>query len=154
ARRPNERLKKLQRLVPYGYRVASANERAVVHPLRHKRRPIAGFRRPQRSTPCLRKTQAMTAFQVNPIWYDEYWLRDTNDFTGPQVRRCAKRERHLAIKHAPSSIYLQRLFDFFGLQRRRTNDQCPLWVRSGRRLSAPQATWRLKTGRRNRVGPG
>ena len=56
---------------------------------------------------------AMTAFQVNPNWYDEYWLHDTNDLTGPQVRRrpdgsidvdfyfgWAKRERLLAIKHA------------------------------------------------------
>ncbi len=23
--------------------------------------------------------QAMTAFQVNQNWYEEYWLRDTND---------------------------------------------------------------------------
>src|SRR5215813_9387660 len=38
----------------------------------------------------------MTAFQVNPNWYDEYWMRDTNDLTGPQVRR----RRRLAIKHA------------------------------------------------------
>ena len=53
-----------------------------------------------KNSPAWDLEQAMTAFQVNPIWYDEYWLRDTNDFTGPQVRRCAKRERHLAIKHA------------------------------------------------------
>ena len=53
-----------------------------------------------KNSPAWDLEQAMTAFQVNPMWYDEYWLRDTNDFTGPQVRRCAKRERHLAIKHA------------------------------------------------------
>jgi hypothetical protein len=57
--------------------------------------------------------QAMTAFQVNQNWYEEYWLRDTNDLTSPQVQRrldgsidldfyrtCAKRERDLAIKQA------------------------------------------------------
>ena len=57
--------------------------------------------------------QAMTAFQVNPNWYDEYWLRDTNDSTGRQIQRrpdgsididfycgCAARERSLVIKHA------------------------------------------------------
>ena len=52
--------------------------------------------------------QAMTAFQVNQNWYEEYWSRDTNDLTSPQVHRrpdgsididfyrgCAKRERDL-----------------------------------------------------------
>ena len=28
--------------------------------------------------------QAMTAFQVDQNWYEEYWLRDTNDLTSPQ----------------------------------------------------------------------
>src|SRR5215467_8283548 len=46
----------LKRLVAYGYRVAPANEHAVIHPLGHKKRPIEGFLRPQRSTLCLRKT--------------------------------------------------------------------------------------------------
>lgn len=57
--------------------------------------------------------QAMTAFQVNQNWYEEYWLRNTNDLTNPQVHRrpdssididfyCggAKRERDLAVKKA------------------------------------------------------
>jgi hypothetical protein len=57
--------------------------------------------------------QAMTAFQVDRNWYDKYWLRDTNDLTGPQLNRrpdgsididfyrgCAKRERDLTIKQA------------------------------------------------------
>lgn len=56
---------------------------------------------------------AMTAFQVNQNWYEEYWLRDTTDLTSPRVRRrpdgsididfyrgCAKRERDLTIKKA------------------------------------------------------
>jgi len=57
--------------------------------------------------------QAMTAFQINQNWYEEYWLRDTDDLTSPQVQRRpdgsidldfyrgrAKRERDLAIKQA------------------------------------------------------
>jgi hypothetical protein len=57
--------------------------------------------------------QAMTAFQVKQNWYEEYWLRGTNDLTSPQVHRrpdgsidndvyrgYAKRERDLAIKQA------------------------------------------------------
>jgi hypothetical protein len=57
--------------------------------------------------------RAMTAFQVNQNWYEEYWLRDTNDLTTPRIQRrpngsididfyrgCAKRERDLAIKQA------------------------------------------------------
>ena len=61
--------------------------------------------------------QAMTAFQVNQNWYEEYWLRDTNDLTSPQVRRrpdgsidldfyraCAKRERNLTIKQASFAL--------------------------------------------------
>ena len=31
--------------------------------------------------------QAMTAFQVKQNWYEEYWLRGTNDLTSPQVHR-------------------------------------------------------------------
>jgi hypothetical protein len=69
--------------------------------------------------------QAMTAFQVNQNWYEEYWLRDTNDLANPQVPRrpdgsididfyCgrAKRERDLAIKHACFALLavLVRLF--------------------------------------------
>jgi hypothetical protein len=55
--------------------------------------------------------QAMTAFQVKQNWYEEYWLRDTNDLASPLVHRrpdgsididfyrgCAKRQRDLAIK--------------------------------------------------------
>ena len=68
---------------------------------------------------------AMTAFQVNPNWYEEYWLRDTNGLTGPQVHRrldgsididfyrgCAKRERDLATKQACFALLsmLVRLF--------------------------------------------
>ena len=57
--------------------------------------------------------QAMTAFQVNQNWYEEYWLRDTKDLSSPQVHRRpdgsididfyrggAKRERDLTIKKA------------------------------------------------------
>ncbi|HKS87141.1 MAG TPA: hypothetical protein VJR71_16810 [Pseudolabrys sp.] len=57
--------------------------------------------------------QAMTTFQVDPNWYEEYWLRDTKDLTGRQVHRrpdgsididfycgCARRERDLAMKQA------------------------------------------------------
>jgi hypothetical protein len=56
---------------------------------------------------------AMTAFQVNQNWYEEYWLHDTKGLTGPQVHRRpdgsididfyrarAKRKRDLAIKQA------------------------------------------------------
>lgn len=57
--------------------------------------------------------RAMTAFQVDQNWYEEYWLRDTSDLTTARVRRrpdgsidldfyagCAKRERDLVIKQA------------------------------------------------------
>ena len=69
--------------------------------------------------------QAMTAFQVKQNWYEEYWLRDTNDLTSPQVHRrpdgsidndvyrgYAKRERDLAIKQACFALLamLVRLF--------------------------------------------
>jgi hypothetical protein len=67
----------------------------------------------------------MTAFQVNENWYEEYWLRDTNDLTSPHVHRrpdgsididfyrgCAKRKRDLAIKQACFALLamLVRLF--------------------------------------------
>jgi hypothetical protein len=61
--------------------------------------------------------KAMTTFQVKRDWYEEYWLRDANDLTNPQVHRradgsidinyycgCAKRERDLAIKRACSGL--------------------------------------------------
>src|SRR5262249_6869389 len=69
--------------------------------------------------------QAMTAFQVNQNWYEQYWLRDANDLSSPQVRRrpngsidvdfyreCVKRERDLAIQKAcfASAAALVRLF--------------------------------------------
>ena len=69
--------------------------------------------------------QAMTAFQVDQNWYEEYWLRDTNDLTSPQVHRrpdgsididfyreCAKRKRDLAMKQACFALLamLVRLF--------------------------------------------
>ena len=31
--------------------------------------------------------KAMTTFQVKQDWYEEYWLRDANDLTNPQVHR-------------------------------------------------------------------
>jgi hypothetical protein len=61
--------------------------------------------------------KAMTTFQVKQDWYEEYWLRDANDLTNPQVHRrtdgsidmnfyrgCAKRERDLAMKRACSGL--------------------------------------------------
>lgn len=69
--------------------------------------------------------QAMTAFQVKQNWYEEYWLRDTNDLTSSQVYRrpdgsidiefyrgYAKRERDLAMKQACYALLamLVRLF--------------------------------------------
>lgn len=98
--------------------------------------------------------QAMTAFQVNQNWYEEYWLRDTSDLTRPQVHRrpdgsididlycgCAKRERDLTIKKACFALLamLVRLFrlksgrltSFVKQRLSRTNDKCPLCVISG-----------------------
>ena len=106
-----------------------------------------------KNSPAWDLEQAMTAFQVNPMWYDEYWLRDTNDFTGPQVRRCAKRERHLAIKHAFFDL-LATSIRFFRLAKATyptTN------VRFGSEADDdflhPKPLGDQKTGRRNRVGP-
>jgi hypothetical protein len=59
--------------------------------------------------------KAMTVFQVNQNWYEEYWLRNTNDLTSPHLRPDgsididfyrgrAKRERDLAIKQACSTL--------------------------------------------------
>ena len=71
--------------------------------------------------------QAMTAFQVKQNWYEEYWLRDTNDLTSSPVHRrpdgsididfyraCAKRERDLAMKQACFALLaiLLRYFRF------------------------------------------
>lgn len=74
--------------------------------------------------------QAMTAFQVNQNWYEEYWLRDTSDLTRPQVHRrpdgsididlycgCAKRERDLTIKKACFAL-LAMLVRLFRLEKR------------------------------------
>ena len=83
---------------------------------------------------------AMTAFQVNPDWYEEYWLKPptTAHVGGPYVRRLhngsidcdfyrshAKRERDMAIKK-------------FGLTLLATIAQ--LFRRAGSRLRANQAT--------------
>jgi len=54
--------------------------------------------------------QAMTAFHVDPNWYDEYWLRDANESTGPRVRR----RRH--IRHAVFAL-LAVASRFFRLQK-------------------------------------
>ena len=69
--------------------------------------------------------QAMTAFQVNQNWYEEYWLRDRKDLTSLQVQRrsdgsidldfycaSAKRERDLAIKQACCTL-LAKLAQLF-----------------------------------------
>ena len=44
--------------------------------------------------------QAMTAFQVDQNWYEEYWLRDTNDFpdqsASPSSARWLNRHRFLS----------------------------------------------------------
>lgn len=71
--------------------------------------------------------QAMTVFQVKQNWYDEYWLRDRNDLTSPQVHRrpdgsididfyryCANRERDLAMKQACFAL-VAMLIRFFRL---------------------------------------
>jgi len=94
---------------------------------------------------------AMTTFQVNQNWYEEYWFRDTNGFAGSQVhhrpdgsididyyRECAKRERDLVIKQACFALLakLGRLFRFakpalYILRKQRlsrTNDQGSLWL--------------------------
>jgi hypothetical protein len=97
-----------------------------------KGNPIAGFNMEQKEHAVSLKSSlpwdlehAMTAFQVNQNWYEEYWLRDTNDLITPQVHRrpdgsididfyrgCAKRERDLAMKQACFALLamLARLF--------------------------------------------
>ena len=93
---------------------------------------------------------AMTTFQVNPNWYETYWLRDTKDLTGQCVhrrpdgsvdfdfyRRCAKHERDLAIKKACVALSAM-LGRFFGLQgRRSTSTRRPLFQSIYQRLSHP-----------------
>lgn len=88
--------------------------------------------------------QAMTAFQVKENWYEQYWLGDTGDVTGPQPHRrsdgsvdidfyrgCAKRERDAAMKQAFFAMLamLVRLFRF--------SKRTPYVIRSN---SAPSAT--------------
>lgn len=97
-----------------------------------KGNPIAGFHREQKEHTVSFKSslpwdleRAMTAFQVKQNWYEEYWLRDTNDLTTPQVHRRpdgsididfyrgrAKRERDLVMKQACFDLLamLVRLF--------------------------------------------
>ena len=97
-----------------------------------KGNPITGFHMEQKEhAVSLRSSlpwdleQAMTAFQVKQNWYEEYWLRDANDLTSPQVhlrpdgsididfyRGCAKRGRDQAIQQACVALLamLVRLF--------------------------------------------
>jgi hypothetical protein len=76
--------------------------------------------------------QAMTAFHVDPNWYDEYWLRDANESTGPRVRR----RRH--IRHAVFALLAvaSRFFRLLKAMHQRpasrfsglwisTSDECP-----------------------------
>jgi hypothetical protein len=76
---------------------------------------------------------AMTPFRVNQNWYEEHWLRDSDDLTNSQIhrradgsididfyRRCAGRERNLAMKQACIAL-LAKLVDFFRLANRTSN---------------------------------
>jgi hypothetical protein len=93
---------------------------------------------------------SMTTFQVNPNWYEEYWLRDTKVLTGQHVhhrpdgsidfdfyRGCAKHERDFAIKQAYVALSAM-LVRFFSLQGRRlTSTRRPLFQSMYQRLSHP-----------------
>jgi hypothetical protein len=72
---------------------------------------------------------AMTTFQVNPNWYEQYWLRDTKSLTAQHVhrrpdgsidfdfyRRCAKQQRNLAIKQV-CVVFAAMLVQLFRLTR-------------------------------------